>query len=77
MMKTHVQNPYTRSPQLFVHMTVEETQQLMGALEACTRLGACTHDMTENQRDAFEQLHVQLKYALATPAPHGLQGATP
>lgn len=72
-MKSHVQNPWTRSPQLFVHMTVEEAGQLLGYLRSRDLGVPCT----ANQGDAFEQLKRTLEHAFQTDRPHGVKGVVP
>lgn len=77
-MKAHVQNAWTRNPSLMINLSVEETQQLEGALDYLKRL--CIADrgaMTANQQDAFNQLLVTLRDKLETDRPNGIKGAAP
>lgn len=74
-MKTHVQNPWTRSPQLFVHMSVEEAQQLAKALRHAGFPAGQPYD--PNQLDAYRQLLRVLDQALATERPQGIKGCMP
>jgi hypothetical protein len=75
-MKAHVQNPWTRSPQLFVHMTVEEVQQLVAALDACMPSAAGTA-MSDNAFAALTDLRHQLLWSLQRDRPHGIKDVEP
>jgi hypothetical protein len=79
LMKTHIQNPWTRSPQVFVHMTVEEAQQLVAGLDQVyEQFGKHIRGyMDHNQQDALEQLRRVINHVLATERPHGIKGVTP
>jgi len=72
-MKTHVQNPWTRSPQLFVHMSVEEAQQLKAALAWVPDAAV----PNANARAALSELRRNLDYAIDTERPHGIKGCMP
>lgn len=78
-MKAHVQNPWTRSPQLFVHLSVEEAQQIKAGMdEVFAQFGALIHEhMDANQQDALEQLQRVIGHALSTDRPHGIKGTMP
>lgn len=75
-MKTHVQNPWTRSPQVFVHMTVEEVQQLSSVLDLYMQKSGFD-GFDRNQIAALEDLKNHLKHVLATDRPHGIKGVIP
>jgi hypothetical protein len=81
---THVQNPWTRSPQLFVHMTVEEVQQahrglqmLLAQNEIDLAQGRRSAIMDHNQESVLKDLLRTLDHALQTPRPHGIKGTMP
>lgn len=74
-MIAHVQNPWTRSPQLFVHMTVEEVQQACAALRALESNAIL--GLTGNQADALLELKRTLEHALLTERPRGIKGVMP
>ena len=83
-MNFHVQNPYTRSPQVFMHLTVEEVQQLASALRVLRELaqdaepiGSVERMLTANEFTAFNDLTKRLDEALLQPRPWGIKGATP
>jgi hypothetical protein len=78
-MKAHIQNPWTRSPQVFVHVTVEEAQQLAAGLdEVYQQFGQTIRMyMDHNQQDALEQLRRVIKHTLVTERPCGIKGVTP
>ncbi len=76
-MKTHVQNPWTRNPQVFVHMSVEEVQQLSSMLDLYMAKCGLPDGCDRNQICALEDLKRELKHALETDRPHGIRGVTP
>lgn len=76
-MKTHVQNPWTRSPQVFVHLTVEEVQQLNSMLDLYMEKCGLPDGCDRNQIAALADLKNHLKHVLATERPHGVKGVTP
>lgn len=83
-MIAHVQNPWTRSPQLFVHMTVEEVQQAYRGLqmllvqnEIDLAQGERQPIMDHNQESALKDLLRTLSHALSTERPQGIKGVMP
>jgi len=81
-MKFHVQNPWTKSPSLMVHLTVEELQQLEGALAQIKELyiqycDSTRHTLTSNQEHVLNELRLLLEQAGKTERPHGIKGCTP
>lgn len=80
-MKTHVINPYTRSPSLMLNLTVEETQQVVAGvkhlLSQPLRAGDLPGCFTGNMQAAIYDLLGNLQHALETPRPGGLKGVTP
>lgn len=76
-MKTHVQNPWTRSPQVFVHMTVEEVQQLSSMLDLIAEKNGLPDGCDRNQVSALEDLKRTLRHVLSADRPHGIKGVLP
>ena len=73
-MNHHVRNPWTRSPQVFLHLTVEEANQLRAGL---VRLNLQESGLDDNMRDALATLERQLQHVCSTPPPHGIKGVMP
>ena len=79
-MKSHVQNPWTRSPQLFVHLTVEEVQQLRSAIYRLNYLVSVAGTYAKpdhNQQTVINDLFDVLDHAIETVRPRGLKGVIP
>lgn len=76
-MKTHVQNPWTRSPQVFVHMSVEEAQQLASTLDLYVEKCGLPDGCDRNQIASLFDLKNNLKHVLETDRPHEIKGVVP
>jgi hypothetical protein len=61
---------------VFVHLTVEEAQQLQKALSKLTD-PSWNGSISANEVDAVESLHRQLTHACSQPPPVGVKGVMP
>ncbi len=76
-MNTRIKDPRARVLRLQVNLSVEETGQLWEAISVLTAVPGALAAMTENQRDALQQLRLHLGHSLSMKPPTGLKGVLP